>query len=147
MAHAIRFGTTLIYLFIEFPFMLAPKFGSALGASLRIAFALLVSGFIFIALFPAFRVGLLHLTLVGGFATITFSAGAVRAQRQLAKLKGQNRWLLIAIGLMLFAMVTRISGDFWPKISHYIYGAVIWIAGVLLGSCYTLPKVLQIEAE
>ena len=73
MAHAIRFGTTLIYLFIEFPFMLAPKFGSALGASLRIAFALLVSGFIFIALFPAFRVGLLHLTLVGGFATITFS--------------------------------------------------------------------------
>jgi len=50
---------------------------------------------------------------------------------------------------MLFAMVTRISGDFWPKImaSHYTYGAGIWIAGVLLWSCYALPKVLQIEVE
>jgi uncharacterized protein involved in response to NO len=151
-AHAIRFGATLVYLFIEFPFRLAPKIGTALGASLRIAFALLVSGLILIALFPAFRVGLLHLTLVGGFATITLTV-ATRVlfghSGNLEKLKEKNRWLLIAIALMLFGMVTRISGDFWPKImaSHYIYGGLIWIGGVLLWSCYTLPKVLQVEND
>jgi uncharacterized protein involved in response to NO len=151
-AHALRFGTTLVYLFVEFPFRLAPKLGSSLGASLRIAFALLVSGFVFIALFPTFRVGLLHLTLVGGFAVITFTV-ATRVMfghsGNLEKLKEKNRWLLITISLMLFGMATRISGDFWPKImaSHYIYGALIWIAGVLLWSCYALPKVLQVEAD
>ena len=62
LAHTIRFATTLIYLALEFPLRLAPKVSNALGISSRIALALLVSGFIFIALFPAFRVSLLHLT-------------------------------------------------------------------------------------
>ena len=151
-AHGLRFGATLVYLFLEFPFRFAPRLGSSLGLSLRIAFALLVSGFILISLFPAFRVGLLHLTLVGGFAVTTFSV-ATRVlfghSGNLEKLKDRNLWLLIAVGLMLFGMATRISGDFWPKImaSHYNYGALFWIAGVLLWSWYALPKVLQIEAE
>jgi hypothetical protein len=151
-AYAIRFATTLAYLIIEFPFRHAPKFRNATGAALRIAFAAVLSGFILIAVFPAFRIGLLHLTLIGGFAIITFTV-ATRVlfghSGNLERLKGKNRWLLVALGLMLFAMATRISGDFWPKImaSHYIYGAVIWIAGVLLWSCYTLPKVFWVEPD
>jgi uncharacterized protein involved in response to NO len=94
----------------------------------------------------------LHLTLIGGFAIITFVV-ATRVvfghSGNLDRLKGPNRWLLVAVGLMLFAMATRISGDFWPAImaSHYIYGAVIWICGVLLWSFYVLPKVRQVEEE
>lgn len=151
-AHGIRFGTTLLYLLIEFPFRLAPKLNNALGASLRIAFAALVSGFILIALFPAFRVGLLHLTLIGGFAVITFTV-ATRVifghSGNVEKLRAKNRWLLFALGLMLFGMATRISGDFWPKImsSHYSYGALLWTVGVLVWSFYTLPKVLQVDTE
>jgi len=59
------------------------------------------------------------------------------------------RWLLIAVGLMLFGMATRISGDFWQKIlaSHYIYGALLWVAGVLLWAIYVLPKVFVIERD
>jgi uncharacterized protein involved in response to NO len=51
--------------------------------------------------------------------------------------------------MMLFGMATRISGDFWPKItaSHYIYGAIIWIAAVLLWSWYALPNVMRVESE
>lgn len=152
LAHSVRFATTLIYLALEFPFYLAPKFNNALGASLRIAFAGLVSGFIFIAVFPAFRVSLLHLTLVGGFAIITFTV-ATRVvfghSGNLEKLRGPNRWLLVAVALMLLGMATRISGDFWPKmkISHYDFGAIIWIAGVLLWSCSVLPKVFQADTE
>jgi len=151
-AHTVRFASIFVYLLLEFPFSRAPGFTNALGASLRIAFAALVSGFVLIALFPQFRVGLLHLTLIGGFAVITLTV-ATRVlfghSGNLEKLKDKNRWLLVAVGLMLFAMATRISGDFWPKImaSHYIYGALLWIAGVLLWSAYALPKVLQIESE
>ena len=36
-----------------------------------------------------------------------------------------------------------------PRImaSCYSYGAIMWIAGVLLWSSYVLPKVWQVEAE
>ena len=151
-AYAVRFLTTLAYLLLEFPFHRAPKLSSALGASLRIAFAVLVAGFIFIAVFPEFRVSLLHLTLVGGFAVISFTV-ATRVvfghSGNLEKLKGHNRWLLVSVITMLLAMATRISGDFWPNImlSHYNYGAIFWIAGVLLWAFFVLPKVLQIEDE
>ena len=97
---------------------------NALGIALRIAFGALISGFILVAIFPAYRVGLLHLTLIGGFAVIAFTV-ATRVifghSGNLEKLKAKNRWLLVALGLMLFGMATRISGDFWPKImaSHY----------------------------
>jgi hypothetical protein len=151
VAHWVRFGTTFGYILIEMPFHRAPA-ANALGVSVRIAFAGIVAGFLAVALWPVYRVGLLHLTLVGGFAVITFVV-ATRVvfghSGNLARLKRRNRWLLVAIGLMLFGMATRISGDFWPKIlaSHYIYGALIWIAGVLLWAVYVLPKVLVVEKE
>jgi uncharacterized protein involved in response to NO len=151
VAHWLRFGTTLGYLLLEMPFHRAPAV-NALGVSVRIAFAGIVAGFLAVALFPAYRVGLLHLTLVGGFAVITFIV-ATRVvfghSGNLALLKGRNRWLLVAVGLMLFGMATRISGDIWPKVlvSHYIYGALLWIAGVLLWAVYVLPKVLIADEE
>jgi len=150
--HAVRFATTLAYLALEFPFHRAPKFSNALGACLRIAFAALVSGFVAVALWPGYRVGLLHLTLIGGFAVITFTV-ATRVvfghSGNLEKLRGRNRWILVAVALMFLGMATRMSGDFWPKIlvSHYSFGAVIWIVGALVWSGFVLPKVLQVEDE
>lgn len=151
VAHWIRFGTTLGYILIEMPFHRAPAV-NALGVSVRIAFAGIVGGFLAVALFPAYRVGLLHLTLVGGFAVITFVVAtrvAFGHSGNLPRLQGRNRWLLAAVGLMLLGMATRISGDFSPKIlgSHYIYGALLWIAGVLLWAVYVLPKVFVVEKE
>jgi uncharacterized protein involved in response to NO len=151
-AYGLRFATTLAYLLLEMPFHRAPKASHALGASIRIAFAGILAGFLAVSLFPAYRVGLLHLTLVGGFAVITFVV-ATRVvfghSGNMALLQGRNRWLWFAVGLMLLGMATRISGDFWPKIlaSHYIYGALFWIAGVILWAVYVLPKVLVVEKE
>ena len=152
LAHWIRFLTTLTYLLLEMPFHRAPSAGSALGASIRIAFAVLLAGFLSIAVFPGYRVSLLHLTLIGGFAVIAFVV-ATRVvfghSGNLERLKERNRWLLIAVGLMLFGMATRISGDVWPKlmISHYVYGALVWMAGVLLWAFFVLPKVFITEPE
>ena len=151
-AHGLRFVACLVYLGVEFPFRKAPKFSNALGASLRLAFVTLLGGFLAVALFPVYRVSLLHLTLVGGFAVITFVVGTrvvFGHSGNLPKLKTGNKWLLVAVLLMLFGMATRISGDFWPRImaSHYNYGALFWGAGVLLWAIKVLPKVLQVEEE
>jgi len=151
-SHGLRFAACLSYLGVEFPFAKAPKFGSALGASLRLAFATLLAGFLTVALFPEHRVGLLHLTLVGGFAVITFVV-ATRVvfghSGNLERLKKGNWWLIIAVGMMLFGMATRISGDFWPRImaSHYNYGALLWAGGVFLWAIKVLPKVRFLEDE
>ena len=152
IAYAVRFVVTLGYMLLEMPLKRGPSETNVFGAAIRISLLGIVSGFLAIALFPAYRVGLLHMTLVGGFAVITFVV-ATRVlfghSGNLAQLKGRNRWFLIAIGIMLFATFTRISGDFWPKImaSHYIYGAFLWIAGVTLWAVYALPKAMVVDEE
>lgn len=152
LAHGVRFGVTLVYLLLEFPFRRAPRGGGVMGLWLRIAFAMLVTGFVAVALVPAYRVALLHLTLVGGFAAVAFLVatrvvyGHSGNQELLQK---RNRWLTVAMSLMLLAMATRISGDFWPKImvTHYVYGALVWAVGALLWSAYVLPKVMEVEDD
>jgi uncharacterized protein involved in response to NO len=152
IAYALRFATTLLYFWLEMPFHRAPKASNALGASIRISLAGILAGFLAVCFFPAYRVALLHLTLIGGFAVITLTV-ATRVifghSGNLPRLQARNRWLPISIGIMLFAMATRISGDFWPKIlsSHYIYGALLWSAGVILWAAYVLPKVLTADPE
>jgi uncharacterized protein involved in response to NO len=154
LGHALRFAVTLIYLIMEFPFRSAPQATNALGLSLRIALAALLGGFISVAVFPEYRTGLLHLTLVGGFAIITFVV-ATRVvfghSGNIEKLKGRNRWLLWLVALMLFAMATRISGDVkgWERIrdSHYIYGALLWAITAAWWALKVLPKVREREPE
>jgi uncharacterized protein involved in response to NO len=152
LAYAIRFAASAIYMALEMPWKAAPKSGNPFGAAIRISLVGILSGFLAIAFYPAYRVGLLHLTLVGGFAVITFAV-ATRVlfghSGNLAQLKQKNRWFPIALGLMLFGMATRISGDFWPKImaSHYVYGAILWIVGVLIWAVYALPKILVADEE
>lgn len=149
-AHAVRAIVTAGYLLLEFPLHRAPKMKTVFGVALRIAFAIISTGFVTVAVFPQFRVGLMHLTLVGGFALVTFVV-ATRVvfghSGQAEKLGLPNRWFLVAEGLMLFAMATRVSGDFWPKImqSHYIYGAALWAIGVALWAWKVLPKILDTD--
>jgi uncharacterized protein involved in response to NO len=151
-AHLVRFGTVVIYFAFELPLHHAPKATDTIGVCLRLALAMLLAGFLAVALFPAYRVGLLHLTLVGGFAVITFIV-ATRVvfghSGQLQSLRQRNNWLLIAVSLMLLGMATRLSGDLWPRllVSHYSYGALVWVLGVLLWALKVLPKVTCLGLE
>lgn len=150
--YLLRLVTTAAYLLREIPVYRAEAKGNSLATALKIAFALLLLGLLTIALFPVYRVSLLHLALVGGFGIITFAV-ATRVvfghSGNQALLSGPNRWLIVAVALMLLGMATRISGDFWPKIlvTHYSYGAVLWGLGVLLWARYVLPKVGQADSE
>jgi hypothetical protein len=60
-----------------------------------------------------------------------------------------NRWFWVVVGMILFGMATRISGDFWPKImmTHYTYGALLWAAAVLLWAVRVLPKIMVADLE
>ena len=142
----LRLLVTFFYLAREVPWWRGAKAPNAPASILRLALVLLLGGFLAIVVFPAYRIGLLHLTLIGGFAVITFTV-ATRVvfghSGNSHRLSQPNRWLWVAVALMLLAMVTRVSGDFSAKIlaSHYSYGAAVWITGVLLWSVYVLPKV------
>jgi uncharacterized protein involved in response to NO len=152
LSEAIRFSTSLLFILAEIPVF---KFGhvrNSLAMSLRIAFALLLAGFFCLIFFPAYRVALLHLTLIGGFAIITFTVATrvILGHSGHGQLLTQpNRWFWAVIGILLFAMLTRISGDFWPKITatHYTYGALLFALAVAIWSIRVLPKVLLAEDE
>jgi hypothetical protein len=50
---------------------------------------------------------------------------------------------------MLLGMATRLSGDLWPRllVSHYSYGALLWVLGVLIWGLKVLPKITRFDAE
>ena len=152
LGSALRFVTSAAYVIFEMPLFRRAKIKNSFSLVLKLAFASMLAGFFFVSLFPQWRVGLLHLTLVGGFAVITFSV-ATRVifghSGNLPLMAKPNRWLLWATGIMWFAMVTRISGDFWPKItaSHYVYGAIVWAIGVIWWSWKVLPKIWVRDPE
>jgi len=149
---AVRFAAALGYIVVEIPVFRAASVKNAFSGALRVAFALMLAGFAGAVVYPGYRVALLHLTLVGGFAAVTFAV-ATRVifghSGHLALMSKPNKWLWVALGTMWFAMITRISGDFLPKIklSHYAYGAVVWIIGVLIWAWKALGKVLVRDAE
>lgn len=149
---ALRFVASAAYVAFELPLFRRSNIKNAFSLVLKLAFMSMLAGFLFVSLFPKWRVGLLHLTLVGGFAVITFSV-ATRVifghSGNLALMSKPNRWFLWATGIMWFAMLTRISGDFWPKItsSHYIYGAIIWSLGVIWWCWKVMPKIWVRDTE
>ena len=145
-AYALRFAVAGAYLLREVPIYRSRIHKDAIRMCVALAIALMLTGFLVVAFYPFNRVALLHLTLVGGFAVLTFSV-ATRVvfghSGNQAMLAQPNRWLILAVGLMVLGMATRISGDFFPNIrlSHYNYGAAAWIAGAVVWSIYVLPKI------
>jgi hypothetical protein len=102
--------------------------------------------------FPAMRLTLSHLELMGGFALITLGVGTrvvfghsgVRE-----RLACFHPWLTAAALLMLLGLASRISGDFLPGIqtTHYLYGAGCWMLGVVVWAWCILPRVLRPDPE
>jgi uncharacterized protein involved in response to NO len=149
---AIRFAAVAGYIALEIPVFRASAVRNAFSGALQVAFVLLLAGFAGAVIYPAYRVALLHLTLVGGFAAITFAV-ATRVifghSGHLALMSRPNPWLWVALETMWIAMITRISGDFLPKIriSHYAYGAMVWIIGGSIWAWKTMGKIALKDAE
>lgn len=151
-AHVVRFGTAAWYLFRQVPFQ--PGKGARTTAShcLRAGLLLTMGGLLAVALLPAWRVALLHLTLASGLTMVTIVV-ATRVMfghsGQGMRLRERNVWLIVAAILMILGTLTRITGDFVPKIlpTHYSYGALGWAAGIILWAVKVLPAVLRADPE
>ena len=145
--HAVRFLVSGTYLITQVPLYRSPIRQNTIRVCLTLAIGLMLAGYLTLAFYPVNKVAVLHFTLVGGFAVLTFAV-ATRVvfghSGNQSLLSHRNRWLYVAVGLMVLGMSTRISGDFFPnvRVSHYTYGAAAWILGSLVWSVYVLPKVL-----
>ena len=142
--HALRLAAILYFLWRELPLHRGARRPGAMGSLIRIAFVSVALGYGAIAVWPALRVGLLHLTLVGGFALVTFVVGArvsLAHGGRASALQGPMRWLWTSGMIMLFATATRLSADLLPQVrdSHYAYGALAWLVGVAIWAAVVLP--------
>lgn len=152
LAHGLRWATAGLHLLVQIPMSPAPGTSATISHSLRTGLALTLMGLLAVAILPQWRVALLHLMLAGGLSLVTFSV-ATRVvfghsgQRQ--RLFSRNRWMIVAFALILVGTVTRITGDFLPRIlpTHYSYGAVFWAAGAIYWALQVLPGVLRADPE
>lgn len=151
-AYAIRFVAAGTYLLHQIPWFRQTRPDTTLSKTLKLGLVLVVLGFAAVAILPEFKVALLHVTFVGGFAVITFAVatrvifGHSGASHLLLK---RHWWLWIALALMLLGAMSRIVGDFIPRImvTHYNYAAACWIAGTLIWAIRVLPRVRLFAAE
>ncbi len=149
---ALRCLVSAGYLYWQVPFLRSELKGSSLALVLRVAFLLLPAGFLAVALFPGYRVALLHQTLVGGFGLLTICVATrvvLGHSGQGGLLKGRLRWVTVAAGMMLFGMGTRMSGDYWPQVmlTHYGYGAIVWAGGLVWWAVRVLPSLRRPDSE
>jgi len=151
-AHAVRFGAAAWYLLRHVPQRSSGGARTTASHCLRAGLLLTVGGLLAVALLPAWRVALLHLTFASGLTMVTIVV-ATRVMfghsGQGLRLRERNVWLIVAFVLMSLGTLTRITGDFVPKIlpTHYSYGALGWAAGIILWAVKVLPAVLRADPE
>jgi uncharacterized protein involved in response to NO len=152
LAHGLRFAAAGLHLIFQISWNSPTGTTSTLGRSLRTGLTVALAGLLAVASLPQWRVALLHLTLAGGLSLVTLTV-ATRVvfghsgQRQ--RLFARNGWLIVAFALILIGTLTRITGDFLPRLlpTHYSYGALCWAAGAILWAIQILPGVLQEDPE
>lgn len=140
------------YILREVRFDRSTRSGTTLSRCLLTGLAILFAGYLMMAWMPAQRVAWLHLGLAAGigFVTLTVAARVSLAHSgHSQQLSAPNRWMIVALVLMFLGVVSRISGDFLPRIqtSHYNYGVVCWIAGLAVWARYILPRMVEPDRE
>lgn len=112
----------------------------------------MLAGIITAGIWPAWRIGLSHLELIGGFALITLAI-ATRIvfghSGQRSRLEKFHPAITTSAIFILSGMLTRIFGDIVPSTqsTHYLYGALCWLGGLALWSVIVLPGVTKPDPE
>lgn len=151
-AAAARAAMILGYALWKVPLRYGRGLVGTLGRAAQAGTVFLVAGTLLPAVFPDYRVGLLHLLFMGGFALITlavanwviFGHSGVATQGR-AKLA----WVRWGLGAIFLALATRLSADLFPEVwgSHLVYAALAWTVGLALWNGRALPRVSIADAE
>lgn len=108
-------------------------------------------GFWGAGIWPAHRVGLLHLTFIGGFSLMTFAVGTmvVLSHAGAAARLTRPLWVLwiVAAGVGL-AIVGRVAADWLPSLYQRLIGiaACGWLAAAAAWLAFVLSWILQAVA-
>ena len=131
-----------------FSFIFPIRFSNTLATCLNFGLLSLLIGSIFSVFLPTYRIALDHAFYVGGLSFIIF----IVATRVVLEHRGLGEHLLrplpivwIIAALVITALATRISADFFPQIhrSHIIYAAILWALGALIWAIYVAPYSLK----
>ncbi|MDA0750330.1 MAG: NnrS family protein [Verrucomicrobia bacterium] len=152
MGLILRGGFIGWYLWKELPPPLLRFKGDKLTKCLSFCLWALPLAYLFAGLLPAYRVAWVHWSLVGGLSALTLMVATRIMMGHSGKMQLLTRksgWVLVMVLLIWVGMVSRVSGDIWPKImkSHYIYGAICWGGAVLIWIIKVLPCAFQQDME
>lgn len=133
--YALRALGVLLYFWRELPLHQAKFNQGALALALRISLFSIPLGYILMAIWPSWRGAFIHVVFISGFSLLTFTV----ASRVILGHSGHSRLfhaklptVYVLLGLLLLAMLTRVSADWMPDIrqSHLAYAATVWMIGV-----------------
>lgn len=142
----------LVYILREVPLYRAGRGGGSLAFGLVVALLCLPLAYGLMAWWPERAGSFLHVLMIGGFSQLTL----IVASRVLLGHGGGSHLfraglpgVRIMTGLVLLAMLTRVSADWMPQIrlSHYAYAAIAWSAGVVVWAVVMLPWVARGDDE
>jgi uncharacterized protein involved in response to NO len=133
----LRAAVVLAWFASQTPMLSKARLSTTPGNAMRWALSGLVGGYVCAAMWPAVRVGSLHLFFVSGLGLATLVVGTRVILGHAGRhdlLGGKILWLRWVTGLLILAAATRMSSEFIVKVrvSHHNYAAWTWvIAGII----------------
>lgn len=128
----LRTAVVVIHLTRSVPGLVAWSKVNALGLALRWILPCAAGGWLLAVIFPALRIGMLHLMFIGS-AGLLMLAVATRVilghNDRHDRLASPMKWFHLIWGLLLFTAATRLTSDFMMKvrITHFTYAAILWV--------------------
>ncbi len=133
----LRAATLVIFFARYIPIHRDQRATGALSWNMRIALFCVVLGYGLAAIWTLRHLALLHVVFMTGFGLLIFAVAARvivahGGQRHLFAAHIVSVWVMF--GLVVLAMLTRVSADWMPatRFNHYAYAAMAWIPGALV---------------
>ncbi|MBC2603547.1 NnrS family protein [Puniceicoccus vermicola] len=133
----LRAFAVFLYFARELPLHRAQLRQGALALAMRLSLLSIPLGYLLMAIWPQWQGALIHVVFISGFSLLTFTV----ASRVVLGHGGSSHLFkakLVSIygvtGLLVLAMLTRVSADWMPHIrnSHLGYAALAWIVGTVI---------------
>ena len=147
-----RFVVCGAYLSTETGWWRVPKKGGILPWGIRLGILFTLAAHLVTGVLEVHRVALDHALYVGGFGLLALVVGTRVLLGHAGRSDLMGRWLkpvVWMVAMVALAALTRVTANFLPEImiSHWIYAALAWVAGVVVWAVFLLPWVRKTDEE
>jgi uncharacterized protein involved in response to NO len=150
---ALRVIGVTIYLIREVPVHRARGARGSLALALKLSLASLPVGYLLMAVFPSWRLTLIHIVFITGFGLITMTVASrvvLGHSGRSDRFKATSPAVLLLTGGFFAAMLARVGGDLlMPELRFQFYGlaGLLWLGGALAWCIGILPGVRYPDDE